>query len=63
MSNEIGLAESGIIREASVTGEAPTFSADFDHLLLCERPFECRRHLIQNLESDMLIINYCTYVL
>jgi hypothetical protein len=44
-------------------GEAPRFSADFTHPLLCERPFKCGRRLVQGLECDKSISNYCTVLL
>jgi hypothetical protein len=35
--------------------EAPGFSADFNHPLSCERPFEFPRHLVQALGIDGII--------
>ncbi len=40
-------------------GEASRFLADFAHPLSCQRPFRCRRHLIQDFGSDNSIPNFC----
>jgi hypothetical protein len=36
-------------------GEAPRFSADFNHPILYERPFKFRRHLVGPLGIDSII--------